>query len=115
MNLTEQKCVACEGNVIPYDKEEATVLLAQIPYWELSYDGKSISKQYTFGNFKEALDFVNKVGITAEDEHHHPDIHLTDYKHVEIILSTHAIRGLSQNDFIVAAKIDIDVSSFGDE
>ena len=106
MNLTEQKCVACEGDVRPFDKEEAEVLLKQVPYWELSKDAKSITKKYTFADFKEALVFINKVGEIAESEGHHPDIHLTDYKYVEIDLSTHAIRGLSQNDFIVAAKID---------
>lgn len=106
MNLTEQKCVACEGNVTPFDKDEAIVLIKQIPGWEISANAKSISRKYTFKDFKESLEFVNKVGTIAESEGHHPDIHMTDYKHVEIDLSTHAIDGLSQNDFIVAAKID---------
>lgn len=106
MNLTDQKCEACEGGVIPFDAHEAKVLLKQIPGWELSTDSKSMSRKYTFSNFKEALSFVDKVGAIAESEGHHPDIHLTDYKHVEIDLSTHAINGLSNNDFIVAAKID---------
>ncbi len=106
MNLTEQKCVACEGGVTPFNREESEILLKQIPGWEISADAKSISKKYTFKNFKEALAFINKVGAIAESEGHHPDIHITDYKHVEINLSTHAIDGLSQNDFIVAAKVD---------
>ncbi len=106
MNLKEQKCMACEGGVAAFSQREAEILLKQIPGWELSYDSKSISKKYSFKNFKEALVFVNKVGSISESEGHHPDIHLTDYKHVEIILSTHAIGGLSQNDFILAAKID---------
>ncbi len=105
-DLTEQKCVACEGNVTPYDREEAMVLLRQVPGWEVSEDGKTISKKYIFKDFKEALGFVNKVGLIAESEGHHPDIHMTDYKNVRIDLSTHAIDGLSNNDFIMAAKID---------
>jgi 4a-hydroxytetrahydrobiopterin dehydratase len=106
MDLTEQKCVACEGNVTPFDKEEGEILLGQIPGWGISTDGKTISREYSFKDFKEALAFVNKVGTIAESEGHHPDIHLMDYKKVKIDLSTHAINGLSQNDFIVAAKID---------
>ena len=105
MNLTEQKCVACEGGVIPFDKEEAEILLRQVPGWEISADAKIISKHYVFTDFKQALAFVNKVGLIAESEGHHPDIHLTDYKNVKVDLSTHAIDGLSQNDFILAAKI----------
>ncbi len=105
MNLTEQKCVACEGNVIPFDKEEAEILLKQIPGWEVSFDSKNISKKYTFKDFKDALSFVNKVGAIAEEEGHHPDIEL-GWGKVNITLTTHAINGLSQNDFIVAAKIN---------
>jgi 4a-hydroxytetrahydrobiopterin dehydratase len=106
MNLTEQKCVACEGGVTAFSKGEAEILIKQIHGWELSEEGKFINKKYSFKNFKEALAFVNKVGEIAESEGHHPDIHLTDYKQVAISLSTHAISGLSQNDFILAAKID---------
>ena len=106
MKLTEQKCVACEGNVTPFNREEVDILLKQIPGWELSNDGKTVSKKYIYTNFIEALEFINKIGKIAESEGHHPDIHLTNYKHITIDLSTHAIKGLSQNDFILAAKID---------
>lgn len=106
MDLTEQKCVACEGGIVPFDKEEAGVLLRQVPGWKISTDAKTITKKYIFTDFKQALSFVNKVGLIAESEGHHPDIHMTNYKNVEVDLSTHAINGLSQNDFIVAAKID---------
>ena len=106
MKLTEQKCVACEGNVTTFNREEADILLKQIPGWELSNEGKTVSKKYICTNFIEALEFINKIGKIAESEGHHPDIHLTNYKHVTIDLSTHAIKGLSQNDFILAAKID---------
>lgn len=107
MELTEQKCVACEGGVIPLVRAESEILLKQIPGWELSEDDKTISRNYTFKDFKEALSFVQKVGEIAESEGHHPDIHLTNFKNVRIDLSTHAIDGLSNNDFILAAKIDV--------
>lgn len=106
VELTKQKCEACEGGVIPLNKIEADILLRQIPGWEVAADAKSISRQYVFKDFKEALAFVNKVGELAESEGHHPDLHLTDYKNVSINLATHAIDGLSNNDFILAAKID---------
>ncbi len=104
--LTEQKCMACEGGVKAFSREEAGILIKQITDWELSEEGKFIHKKYSFQNFKEAIAFVNKVGALAESEGHHPDIYLRDYKFVELTLSTHAIGGLSQNDFILAAKID---------
>lgn len=106
MKLTEQKCEACEGGVIPFNATEANILLKQIPNWEIGKDIKSLSRHYTFSDFAAALKFINKVGEIAESEGHHPDLHLTDYKHVTVELSTHAIGGLSNNDFIVAAKID---------
>jgi len=104
--LTEQKCMACEGGVIPFSRVETDILRKQIPGWDVSLDAKSISKRYSFNNFKQALVFVNKVGALAESEGHHPDIYMKDYKFVDLTLSTHAINGLSQNDFILAAKID---------
>lgn len=106
MKLTEQKCEACEGGVIPLNMTEAEILLKQIPGWEVAADAKSISRYFTFKNFVEALAFADKVGELAESEGHHPDLHLTNYKHLEIVLSTHAIKGLSNNDFILAAKIN---------
>ncbi|MEI6660293.1 MAG: 4a-hydroxytetrahydrobiopterin dehydratase [bacterium] len=105
-DLSAQKCVACEGGVAPLDREEATILLKQVPEWKLSLDGKSIKKNYTLKNFMEIIHFVNKVAEIAESEGHHPDLHIADYRNLEIDLSTHAIGGLSQNDFIMAAKID---------
>ncbi len=98
--------MACDGGVIPFSKIEADILCKQIPGWDISLDAKSIAKRYSFKDFNEALVFVNKVGVLAESEGHHPDIYLKNYKFVELTLSTHAINGLSQNDFILAAKID---------
>ncbi len=106
MKLTEQKCVACEGGVNPFSVTETEILLKQIPGWSLLPDQKTIARKYQFKNFKEALEFVNRVGNIAEEEGHHPDIHLLNFKEVDVTLSTHAIDGISQNDFIVAAKID---------
>jgi 4a-hydroxytetrahydrobiopterin dehydratase len=107
MNLLDQKCVPCEGEVDPMTKADAEAMLSHhVPDWALDAEGKHISKKFQFKNFKEALAFVNKAGEISESEQHHPDIHLTDYKFVTIDLSTHAIDGLSQNDFIVAAKIN---------
>ena len=106
MKLIEQKCVACEGGVIPLNHTEASILAKQIPGWLVADDAKKISRKYTFTDFKEALTFINRVGALSESEGHHPDIHLTGFNNVTIELSTHAIGGLSNNDFILAAKID---------
>jgi len=123
--LSQKKCVACEGFETPFVKEEAVVLLRELNKdpdasegrgsdirqtanrrsWTLSDDAKRISKHFDFEDFKEALAFVNKVGAIAEEEGHHPDITFTWGK-VDIELTTHAIKGLSENDFILAAKID---------
>ncbi|MCH7828299.1 4a-hydroxytetrahydrobiopterin dehydratase [Patescibacteria group bacterium] len=104
--LTEKKCVPCEGGTPPLNEEEIQAYAGQLQgEWE-AIDEKKIQKQFSFKNFKEALAFVNKVGEIAESEGHHPDIRLFGYKNVEIELSTHAIGGLSENDFIVAAKIE---------
>ena len=106
MKLIEKKCVPCEGGVSPFKKEEIQEYLGQLrSEWE-ARDEKKIHKQFSFKNFKEALAFINKVGEIAESEGHHPDIRLFDYKNVEIELSTHAVGGLSENDFILAAKIE---------
>ncbi len=107
MNLLDQKCIPCEGGVEPMTKTDAEAMIAfHVKDWILSEDANHISKKFEFKNFAEALSFVNKVGAIAESEGHHPDINLMDYKFVSIDLSTHAIKGLSQNDFIVAAKIN---------
>jgi 4a-hydroxytetrahydrobiopterin dehydratase len=104
--LAQKKCVACEGNVAPFNKEEAQVLLKQLNSWTLSGDGKWLSRDFTFKDFAEALAFVNKVGAIAESEGHHPDIQF-GWGKVTVELTTHAINGLSENDFILAAKIDL--------
>ena len=105
LHFSEKKCVACEGGIPPLTHEKVAEYIQETPKWHA--DGNiSLSRSFTFKNFKEALAFVNKVGNLSEEEGHHPDINLFNYKNVLITLSTHAINGLSENDFIVAAKID---------
>jgi 4a-hydroxytetrahydrobiopterin dehydratase len=102
--LAKKKCVPCEGGTPPMSSQEANQYLSQVMGWELVED-KKIKKEFRFKDFKESLDFVNSVGSLAEEEKHHPNITII-YNKVRLSLSTHAIGGLSQNDFIIAAKID---------
>lgn len=104
--LTDKKCEPCEGKVSPFTKDEAAEYLKEVPEWNLSQDGKVISRQYTMKNFMAAIELTEKVAELAEQEQHHPDIHLTGYRNLKIDLSTHKIGGLSENDFILAAKIN---------
>ncbi len=105
MSLTEKHCKPCEGSTPALTSVETTPLLAEVTSWHMIED-KKLEKTLVFKNFKEALGFVNKIGEIAERENHHPDLYLFDYKKLKISLSTHAIKGLSENDFIMAAKID---------
>lgn len=105
MDLTQKVCVACEGGTEPLNTIESQVLVRQIPGWNLSEDAKILSREFTFKNFKEALAFTNRVGEIAEREGHHPDLEV-GWGRVKISLTTHAIKGLSENDFIVAAKVN---------
>jgi len=105
MDLTKQRCVPCEGGDKPFDKKEIEKYLSIVSGWDVIEDLK-ISKHFKFKNFKEALSFVNKVGEIAEHENHHPNIYLYGWNKVRITLTTHAIKGLSINDFILASKID---------
>ena len=104
--LTAKKCTACEGNTPAFTKEQIAEHLAAVPEWKLSDDGKLIRRKYKFKDFVSAMAFLQKVGELAEEEGHHPDLHLTGYRNAAVELTTHAIGGLSANDFIVAAKID---------
>lgn len=105
-DLAQKKCVACEGGVAPLNRTEAEVLLKQLDSWQLSDDAKTISRAFAFRDFATALSFVNQVGAIAEAEGHHPDIAF-GWGKARISLTTHAIGGLSENDFIVAAKVDM--------
>lgn len=106
MNLTKKHCKPCEGGVVPFDPKNARVWLRNIKGWKLVDEDKKIKKDFTFKNFVETIAFVNKVSELSEEEEHHPDLFIHSYKKLRITLSTHAIGGLSENDFILAAKID---------
>ena len=104
--LAKKKCRPCEGGVDPLTREAAEELLKQLkPEWMLIDSGHMLATTYTFRDFVETINFVNKIAAVAEEEGHHPDLTIS-YSDVGVELSTHAIEGLSENDFIVAAKID---------
>ncbi len=104
-NLREAKCKPCEGGIAPFSPERIERYLKKIDNW--SYDSKKplIYKEFKFKDFIEAVNFVNDIAHIAEEEGHHPDIHL-HYNRVLCELYTHSIKGISENDFIVASKID---------
>jgi len=104
-DLTTSKCKPCEGGVAPMTRSEIETYRDHIPQWSVRED-KYIDREFQFKDFVEALAFVNKVGDIAEAEGHHPDILIFSWNKVKITLWTHAIGGLSINDFIVAVKID---------
>lgn len=104
--LQQRQCVPCEGGVPKLERTEAESLLAQLDGWQLDDDATTIYRKRAFKNFVEALGYLNEVGRLAEEDQHHPDLHLTGYRNVRVELTTHAIGGLSENDFILAAKID---------
>jgi 4a-hydroxytetrahydrobiopterin dehydratase len=103
--LKDKKCIPCEGDVKPLSKTAAQRIVGELTGWTLAADGKSLSKEMVFKDFDKAMDFVNMVADAAEFEQHHPDIDIR-YNKVLLGLSTHSIGGLSENDFILAAKID---------
>lgn len=105
-NLTQQKCKPCEGGVEPLSPEQCQPYFSQInSSWKV-VDDKMIERHFEFKDFQAAMEFINKVADLAESEGHHPDIYLHQWNKVKISLWTHAIGGLSVNDFIVASKID---------
>ena len=104
--LTEKKCVPCEGGTAPMARAEAESLLKQLqPEWRLSSDGKSLHREWKFKNFYHTMSFVNAAAHIANAEDHHPDLEV-GYGYCRMKYSTHAVDGLSENDFICAAKID---------
>lgn len=102
--LAEKQCVPCRGGVPPLTAEEISPLAAQVAGWEV-VENHHIEKTFRSKNFRNALDFVNRVGEIAEEQGHHPDLYLAWGK-VEVKIWTHKINGLSESDFILAAKID---------
>ena len=107
-NLKDKKCVPCEGGVIPFDISEIHRYQKKVDGWDILQDTKKkffLNKRFNFNNFIESQKFINKIGEISEDEGHHPDISF-GWGYAEIKITTHAIEGLSENDFILAAKID---------
>lgn len=105
-HLLSKKCAPCNGDTPPLDNATIHKLLADVPEWDVIDDENTkIGRTFTFKDFVEAMNFVNKVADLAEAEGHHPDI-IIHYNKVTLELWTHAIGGLSENDFIVAAKAD---------
>ena len=104
--LTQKKCLPCEGGVDPCPLPEAQAQLDQLDGWYLTHDGQRIRKDWTVKHFMAGMRFFELVAQVAEQDGHHPDLHLSGYRHLSIEIWTHAIGGLSENDFILAAKID---------
>ncbi len=107
-DLAKKKCVPCEGNIPAFDKSEIHNYLKKIDGWDVKSDNNQnfyLIKEFNFKNFKESQTFVNKVGVIAESENHHPDISF-GWGYCKIKIFTHAIKGLAESDFILAAKID---------
>ena len=105
-DFASKKCVPCEGGVAPLSREEAQDNLKSLKEWRLSDDAKSIVTEYVMKNFITGVDLIHRIAAIAEAEDHHPDIALSGYRNLRVELSTHAIGGLSENDFILAAKIE---------
>ena len=103
MELSKKECKACEGNMPKLTVKQSNILLKQLKSWKIK--NKRIHRQFNFKNFVEAMKFINKVATIAEREQHHPDISI-HYNKIDIEIWTHSINGLSENDFILAAKID---------
>jgi 4a-hydroxytetrahydrobiopterin dehydratase len=107
-DLIKKKCVPCEGGVIPFDISEIHKYQKKVDGWDIIKNNENIfflEKKFTFKNFLESQKFVNKVGQISEEEGHHPEISF-GWGYAKINITTHAIKGLSENDFILAAKID---------
>jgi 4a-hydroxytetrahydrobiopterin dehydratase len=104
--LVKKKCKPCEGGVDPFSPEEAKAQLQKLPGWRLTHDGQRIRKDWKVKDFMSGIRFFNECAEVAEEDGHHPDLHIEGYRNVSVELWTHAIGGLSENDFILAAKID---------
>ena len=107
-DLSKKKCVACDGNTLPFDTSEIHKYLKKVDGWDVKSDDDKnfyLLKDFKFKNFKESQNFVSKIGDIAEDENHHPDITF-GWGYCKIKIFTHAIEGLAESDFILAAKID---------
>lgn len=103
--LASRRCVPCQGDTPPLQAREVQTMMQQVPGWTTDAEGK-LTRNLKLANFREALTLVNKIGELAEQEGHHPDLTIHSWNQVRIELYTHSIKGLSENDFILAAKIN---------
>lgn len=104
-SLSQKKCVPCEGGAKPLELEQINKLLTEITEWELAEENNKIARYFRFKNFYETMAFVNAIAWIANSENHHPDLNI-GYNYCQVHYHTHAIKGLSENDFICAAKIN---------
>ena len=105
-NLSESKCEPCSGNTPKLDFEEISKYLSELKEWSVNEEQEMIFKKFKFKNFNQSLEFANKIGEIADKEVHHPDLSI-GYGYCLVMIHTHAIKGLSINDFILASKIDL--------
>lgn len=104
--LRQKRCVSCESGVPALSPEQVRNLLGTIPAWQLVGDGKRIRREWRVRDFLEGMAFFERIAQIAQAEDHHPDLHLVGYRNVTVEIWTHAVGGLTENDFILAAKID---------
>ncbi|MBI4358917.1 MAG: 4a-hydroxytetrahydrobiopterin dehydratase [Candidatus Omnitrophica bacterium] len=104
--LSRKKCEPCQQGTTPFSFEQAKEYVVGLADWALASDGKSITRHYVMKDFMAAIQLMDRIAEVAEAEDHHPDLHLTGYRKLDMTLATHSIGGLSENDFILAAKIE---------
>lgn len=104
--LAKKKCTSCENGVPPLGEAQIKELLPKVPAWQRTPDGKRIRRDWRVRDFAEGIAFFRKIADIAETQDHHPDLHLVGYRNVSIEIWTHAVGGLTENDFILAAQID---------
>lgn len=105
-DFSKKRCLPCEGIGRSMTLGEIAENFKSVPGWELCEDKKSIQRNFIFKNFIQAVDMINLIKNIAEEENHHPDLHLTSYKNLRVVLYTHSLDGISENDFILASKIN---------
>lgn len=105
-DLAARSCAPCGGGTPPLTPDRARELLPHVPAWTLTADGRRIARAWRVRDFAAGLDFFRRIGDVADAEDHHPDLHLANYRDVTVELWTHAAGGLTENDFVLAAKID---------
>ena len=111
MGLADKQCVPCRGGVPPMPREQAEQLLGELDEGWILNDAEHLQRDFAFGNFVMALDFANRVGAIAEEENHHPDLHVS-WGRCTVEIWTHKISGLTESDFVFAAKVDRARQSF---